>query len=410
MKNPLPVLLFALLACPLAPAQSNTGMTPPAANVGGAGPSAGGDRSGNYHLSFTQTEWTGEQAGSVVSDSALSGDISEQFGSQVHPFSAVYSARFDWADGGQLGENGMLQGLDLTQKWISPRSSLTVSDSINYWDTFTPDQGASSGMLSGPTPGVFSYSTQMLDNSAAASWYRSATQRITLNSSALETTSRFLDGYGYDIDQFDADGGLSWRMNQKSSLGFQSSYRAFTYVGQNLSYRTIYAGGTYSTMIRRTSVSFGAGPLWVVSSSPGNSTTSNSYQTFVDISRTTADRNQYAVEWSHYVGNGSGYMLGAESDMASADFSHAFGPRSSFNVEAQYSNSNALDGNQNIISRGLRGNFSRKLSRHFSAYVSYGATSQSLSGAFANPNLVNSILQYATAGVSYTNSLANLFH
>jgi hypothetical protein len=99
--------------------------------------------------------------------------------------------------------------------------------------------------------------------------------------------------------------------------------------------------------------------------------------------------------------NGGGYLLGAESDAVSANYTREFGKKLTIGFTGDYRHISGL--RNNGVTNGKFGSAqaTRRFGRHFTAFANYTAIDQSSSSALP-ANTLSTLLQVTGFGISYS--------
>jgi len=166
-------------------------------------------------------------------------------------------------------------------------------------------------------------------------------------------------------------------------------------------------------------VSVSAGPQWISSS---NSTLIPSSLGAAASASLSYQRGltSASVSYSHGVNGGSGVLPGAISDSINGSVGHTYGHNWVASLNAAYSRSSGLtqvfNGTSlvpvNEVFDTVFGGaqLTRRISAHFSGYVSYEAQNQTQNNAFAVPNALNGTSQTFAIGVTFTPRSTHLGH
>ena len=143
-------------------------------------------------------------------------------------------------------------------------------------------------------------------------------RRSTLSFAGAYGLLHFLTS-GY-IDSQNEDGrvGYGYRIDRKNSLGFLYDYDHFTYSGGGGTVTSNVVQATYGRLLAaRTAFQISGGPQFVTSTSGPSTLSWSAYASVThQIRRTTL-----SAAYSHGITNGSGVLLGAETDTATASIS-----------------------------------------------------------------------------------------
>jgi hypothetical protein len=147
-----------------------------------------------------------------------------------------------------------------------------------------------------------------------------------------------------------------------------------------------------------TSASFG--PQWISSSNSAVEPSS----TGISVSASASDVLKFgtaSLNYSHGTTNGSGYMLGAESDVLNGNFSREFGRNLNVGLTGSYMRTAGLVSSGAFNSKYGGVQASRPLGRYCSIFASYTAIDQS-SPLQNSANVLNGLNQVIAFGIGYS--------
>jgi hypothetical protein len=211
--------------------------------------------------------------------------------------------------------------------------------------------------------------------------------------------------------------GLNRRLDARSSVSLNAVYSTFTYSSTisplnapdvetralNLSYQRL--------LSRTLSVSLSAGPQWVSSS---NSTLIPSNLNVAGTAGLTYSRGltNASVTYSRGVNGGSGVLPGALSDNVSASLAHTYGRNWVASLNAAYAHTAGLTqlttgtpgAPTNAVFDTVFGGaqVTRRISMHFSGYLSYEAQNQSYNFSVPAQNALNGTSQTFGIGITFS--------
>jgi len=252
----------------------------------------------------------------------------------------------------------------------------------------------------------------------------------------------YIDNDGQNMDTYMASAGVTRRLSARNSFSGQYSFSRFNYVGSfqvaNTAPISYSQANTVQFSLSRqwnahlvTSAS--AGPQWISSSNSAIMPTSTNVAANASVSETFR-YGTASLMYSHGTTGGSGYMLGAESDVFMANFgrSFSFGKNLTVNVNGSYMRTISLTAAEfeyacsinnvtyiclvplnykPVTDAGYGGvQATRKLGRYFSANASYMAIDQSSSLQTSAPNtplssnatILNGLNQVISFGIGYS--------
>jgi hypothetical protein len=424
------------------------------------GPASPGGRPGlpvngtlHYDLRYAETtQFGGGQDGQQMS--IISGDASYANISKRLPFSMQYGGGYGWAWSGPPSAGNVFQHLSLSQGVVGRSWNLTASDNVTY-SFQTPTIGFSgvpgtgepigvSGATSTSDQTVLALNTRTLANSTTVGFGQRLNNAMSLNLSAAFGQMYFIDGNGENTNTLSANAGITRRLNARNTASAQYSFSRFNY-GTNTSIvpstEQISFSQVNSAQIsfsrqwnRHFTTSASAGPQWISSSNSAivpSSTRFSANALAIDTFRF----GTASLMYSRGTTGGSGYTLGAESDVVMANFgrSFSFGKNLTVGVTGSYSRTSSLIAaefefactNDNVTyyiclvplnykpvtDAGYGGaQATRKLGRNFNVFASYSAIDQSTNMQISVPNtplssnatILNGLNQVISFGIGYS--------
>lgn len=428
-----PVLL--LLAYMSAAAKSASGQAMPSASpapavqassaaptVGFRFPTVGGSL--NYAITASESITKGFfQNSGTDAYTNIGGNLAYVSKSERHPFSAIYSGGYLISTTPQ--PSAFYQSLSFSQVLSTKRWNIVASDSVNYLPQ-GPTLGLSGvaglGDLNTPPPqsigssgiGILTDYGPQVSNNFSLSVSRQLTAHVSAQGSGAISTLRFVGDnsqVGLNSTGYTGSGGLSYRLDARSSLNGNYSYTHFSYGGSAFSFDTQSGSLGYGrTLNRSLSVNLYAGPQYSVSTQAGLK--------YSNVGVTAGAALSYALRlatlnltYYHGITNGSGVLAGAVSDGLSFSASRQFARVWSTSASASYSHQTSLPGlnpstfASNAIAAG--GQVNRRITRTLSGFASYNVVKQSASGPVP-VNAFSGTYQVVGAGVTYSPSSIRL--
>lgn len=403
MKRIFTVAAFSLgltlqAAAQVQPAATGPGLPIPAGNL-------------DYSIRFAHTMEFSENQGNWQS-SALSGDVNYSNGNQRHPFSLGYGGGYSWSISGPSYGSGLFQHLLISQGLSGHRWSANITDNVSY-SPQAPTFGFSGipGIgepIAGqdPIPAAYDQSiltlkTNVVNNTATGAVTRNLSSSAILNLGGNYSILRFPDGNGFDTDTKAANGGLQWRMDARNSLTSDYQYSQFTYGNSDFSFQS--QSGLFGFMrqwTRRITSNVSVGPAWTSSSRSSTVPTS----TIVGSNALVAYRSEFSsvsLAYSRGVNGGAGYLIGAQVDTASANYSRTFDKQLTVGVLGSYSRTAGLINNG--ITTGKYGGVqaTRRLGKYLTVFANYSALAQSSSSPLPS-NTLGQLVQIVGFGFGYS--------
>jgi hypothetical protein len=405
-----------------------------------------------YDLRYAETtQFGGGRDGQQMS--IVSGDASYANVSKRLPFSMQYGGGygFDWA--GSPSAGNVFQHLSLSQGMVGRKWNLTASDNVSY-SFQTPTIGFSgvpgtgepiggSGTITTPDQTVLALNTRTIDNMTTVGFGQRLNYAMSLNLGVTFGQMDFIDGNGENMNTLSANAGITRRLNARNSTSAQYSFSRFNY-GANIS------GAPSTTQIsfsqansaqisfsrqwnRQITTSASAGPQWISSSNSAVVPSSTRFSANASASDTFRFGTA-SLTYSHGTTGGSGYTLGAESDVFMANFgrSFSFGKNLTLSMNGSYMRTASLIAAEfgfacsinnaayiclvplnykPVTNAGFGGiQATRKLGRYFNAFAGYTAIDQSSTMQASVPNtplgsnatILNGLNQVISFGIGYS--------
>jgi hypothetical protein len=411
MKATLTLLAFLFTVCAAADAQVVPEATGPALPV----PS-----NLRYDLRYSETAaFGGYQDGQQRI--YVSGDASYANGSERLPLSMQYAGGYFWTFAGPPEAGSVFQRLSLTQGIVGRSWNLTASDNVGY--TFeTPTTGFSgvpgsgepiggSGSTTPPDQTVLALNIRTLDNFTNLTAVHRLDYATSLNLGGSAGQLNFVDGNGLNTNTLMADAEMTRRLDARNSIAGRYVFSRFDYSGAGSASSANAAQLSFNQLNtvlfrfdrkwnRHIQSTASAGPEWVSSSNSAVVPSS----TRITASASVSDSFRVgtaSLSYSHGVQGGSGYVLGAEEDNASANFSRKLGRKASVGVMGSYMRTAGLNGNGVIDGKYAGAQASRTLGRDFNVFANYTAMAQSSSSTLST-NALSGLTQVIGFGIGYS--------
>ncbi|HEX3969444.1 MAG TPA: hypothetical protein VHW70_15855 [Edaphobacter sp.] len=384
----------------------------------------------HYALSAAEIAQLGYYGSGVTTYSTtLSGDVSYTAKSVNFPTNLILSGGVILANQQAQSTTGYVsaaisQGL-VTRSWV-----FNISDSFSFLPQ-SPTTGLSGipgvgdlgatpvqGPVAGPAGGILSTAGNRIANSLSGSAERQLARSTSISGAGSWTKLHFLDSdSSFDNTQITGTVALNRRLDARSSVSLNAVYSTFSFgagatVNSEPDIETRGINLSYQRVLSRTlSMSVSAGPQWISSS---NSTLIPSSINAAASAGLSYQRGftSASVGYAHGVNGGSGVLPGAISDSVSASLGHTFGRIWVASLNAAYSRSTGLtqifDGtsivpiNEQFDTVFGGAQLTRRISTHFSGYVSYEAQNQTQNNNLSLPNALNGTSQTFAVGITYT--------
>jgi hypothetical protein len=417
MKPSFAVMAILLLTvCAAGRAQS----APATPSLASTGESSGLPVSGTlrYDLRYAETaEFGGGQDGQQMS--YVTGDASYANTGKRFPFSMQYGGGYGRAWAGPPSVGNVYQHLSLSQGMVGRAWNLMASDNVSYsFQTPTtgfsgvPGIGEPIGGTGTPTPPdqtILTVNTRSIDNMTMLGFGHRLDSATTLNLSGASGQMLYIDNDGQNMDTYMASAGVTRRLSARNSASAQYSFSRFNYASSiqvaNTAPISYSQANTVQFSLSRqwnphlvTSAS--VGPQWISSSNSAMVPTS----TNVSANASASETFRYGTAsllYSHGTTGGSGYMLGAESDIVMANFGRSIGKNLNVGVTGSYMRTAGLNNSGATSGEYGGAQATRMLGRYFSVYANYTAADQS-SSLLNAPNVLNTLWQTIGFGIGYS--------
>jgi hypothetical protein len=248
--------------------------------------------------------------------------------------------------------------------------------------------------------------TRTVNNMVSGEFKHSLNYATALSVGGNSELLRYPDGNGLDTDAQTANALLTWRLNARNSLSGQYLFSDYSYPGSNLA-QAISSFVTNSALFgyqrewnRRITTNASIGPEWIESSNSAVVPSS----TRISGSAKVDDQFRFGsagLSYSHAASGGGGFLLGAEVDSVSADFSREFQRKLTIGLTGGYRRTSSLGNEGEINAKFGAAMATMRLSQHFTAFASYTGTDQSSSFTLPS-NALNQLLQVISFGIGYS--------
>lgn len=416
MKMIFKFLAFLLAVCAAAHAQVAPAATEGAAYL-------------TYSLRYAQTvEFFGHGYGTQQMG-IVSGDVGYANGNGRYPTMLTAGSGYRWPISGHVETAGYFENLLFSQGMIGRRWNLRVSDNTSYSHE-TPTTGFSGVPGSGepigepnPAPSqtsILTLNTSVVENTLNGEYGHVLNYATRLNVGGSSSLVRYPNGDGQGIDMRTGNGGLTRRLDARSSLAADYIYSQFSYPNCTTSSTFMFCNVTFETdsaLLRfsrtvspKITTSVSAGPQWISSS---DSTVLPS-STRISVHAQIGYRYKFdsaGLSYSHGSNGGSGYQLGAEIDSIDANYSRRIGRYTTIGAVGEYIRTTGLALNESGVTSAKYGGVqaTRRLGRYFSTFANYTAIDQSSSAALPT-NTLNQFYQVIGFGIGYTPRRKSLTH
>lgn len=364
-----------------------------------------------YSIRYAQTVQFGGTLGDWQT-SVLSGSLNFATPNQRHPLSLDYGGGYNWASFGPGYGVGSFQHLSLSQAINWRTWNVSASDDVSYTPeaptfgfTGIPGVGepiSSPGIAApGSTLSILTLNTHVVNNTTSGEITHNLNYALILNLGGSYNLFRFPDGNGTSTNTASANGGLSWRLNARNSLvsnyGFsQFSFPDFAFSFQN---QSAYFG-MKRLWSRKISTNLSVGPQWTSSSSPATVPSSTGVTARARVTYHFGASNAY-LTYYRGINGGSGYLIGAQTNNASAGYSRQFGQWLNVGFTASYYRTAGLRGRGVTTARYGGAEVTRRLGRYLTMFANYSAITQT-SSALLPSNALGQFMQVFGFGFGYS--------
>jgi len=402
MKTTLKLLAFLFTVGAAAHAQVEPAATGP------GGPPVSGNL--KYSFRYSQTAEFGSSLGDWQT-SNVSASVDYANSKERLPFSLDYGGGYTWTITGPSYATGLFQHLFLSQGVVWRKWNLTASDDVSYRPQ-APTTGFS-GIAgigepiggSGPSPpssqSILTLNTHVVNNVVNGELEHNLNYATTLSAGGSSELLRYPDNNGLAMNSQMANAGLTQRLNARNSLTGKYMFSQFSYPDYGFSFMTNSAlFGFTRNWTRKVTTDVSVGPQWTGSS---ESTVVPS-ATNVAVNAAVDYHFQFVsagLAYNRGVNGGSGYLLGAESDAVSANFSREFGRNMNIGLMGSYRRTTGLVNNGVINGKFGGVQATRRLGRYLTLFANYTAMDQSSSAALP-VNALSELLQVIGFGIGYS--------
>lgn len=394
----------------------------------------------HYALSASEIVQYGYYGPGDVSHSTdLSGDIAYTSKSTVRPFGLLFAGGVILANQSGQGTSSFWN-LSASQGYITRHWAFNISDSFSFLPQ-SPTTGLSGiagvgdlgfpveSPTTGPAGGILTTSGDRIGNTLTGSVERQIASNTSVSGSGSWSILHYLDDnaeQGLDNTQITGIVSLNQRLDARSSASLSAVYSDYYFTGPESgpdepNFTTRGINLSYSRVLSRSfSANISAGPQWV--SSSNGLLIPSAINVAVSAGLSYGYRSTHAsVSYSRGVNNGSGVLPGALSDGVSGTVAHTWGRNWLASLSAAYTHTagltQALNGDSLVSTNEVfdtvygGGQLTRRISTHFSGYVSYTAQNQSNNNAnlLITPfNVLNGTSQTFGVGITFSPRSTNL--
>lgn len=406
MKTAIQLVAFLLIALTAVWAQVQ-----PAATEGGL---ITLPRNLDYSLYYSQTAQFGGGLGDWQT-STLSGSLDYLNGNTRYPLHLEYGGGYNWIIAGPNYGAGLFQRLFMSQGMVWHTWNASLSNNVSYTPEtptfgFTGIPGVGEP-IAGPTTAppalnqsILTLNTDVVENTTTGQVTHNLNYAAILNFGGSYDIFRFPNGDGYNTNTTTANGGVTWRLDARNSLLSNYIYSQFTFPDLNFSFQTQAAFFGYMRVwSRKITTSISAGPQWTSSSNSTAIPSSTGLAANASLAYKSG-ANYVGLSYERGINAGSGYLIGGETDIASANYTRQFGRDLNIGAFGSYMRTASLPGQQGFGSFTAEyggGQITRKIGRDLSVFLNYSAITQSAGSSFPGSPL-NQMFQVVGFGIGYT--------
>jgi hypothetical protein len=367
----------------------------------------------------------------------FSGNAAYTAKSEARPFNMIFAGGVSL--GNQSGQGTTsFWNVEASQGYATRHWIFNISDAFSFLPQ-SPTTGLSGipgvgdlgaipvqGPAEGPAGGVLSNAGNRISNVLTGSVERQIDHATSISGSGSWSVLHFLDesanSEGFDNTQISGTVALNRRLDGRSSVSLNAVYSTINYSGTGTGatgtgfvqpdIETRGINVSYQRLLSRSfSVSVSAGPQWVSSSNSSLVPSSLNAAATASLSYSRGLTNA-SVNYSHGVNAGSGVLAGGTADTTYGSLSHSYGRNWVASLTASYSHTAGLTQlatgipsapiNQiyDTVFGGVQ--VTRRISTHFSGYVSYGAQNQSNNFFIPGQNAINGTSQTFGVGITFS--------
>jgi hypothetical protein len=410
----------------LAPAQDVPAAAPSTPTFGFTLPSVEGTMT--YSLSASQSFMTGYGNG-IDYSTVFSGSLGYLSSSPNKPFSLVYSGGYIYSSNPGYPGSSTFQNLSASQVVTTKNWNFVLDDAVSYLPE-SPTTGLSGIPGVGdigvepvqigdqPTQSIFTNYATRVSNGLSGGATRRFNASLSMNASASWQILHFSNNEGIDSSTETGSAGPTYRIDARSSASASVVY-AYTndsYLGTSYPFESEGVNLQYQRQISRFfNVNLTAGPQ----RTSGSGTTAALIPSQITVVGSaslgyTRRDTSASVSFARATNSGSGVLYGALSDTVVGSARKQFSRNWQGALTASYSKSTSLAQiagfEQNYQSTYGGAQLSRRLSRSFSAYVSYTAVTQTENNPGGAASVFSGLSQVFAVGVTYSPGAQHLGH
>ena len=370
-----------------------------------------------YALRYSQSVESGESLGTWQT-STMSGSLDYSNQSERLPFNMIYGGGYNWIISGPDYNAGLFQHLLISQAIAGRRWSVSVSDNVSYTPEaptfgFTGIPGVGEPIAgqnpaaSSPDQSILTLSTNVLDNAASAEAMHNLSPATVLSAGGSYNILRFPDGNGINTNDVAVNGGLNWRLDARDSFFGNYVFSEFAYPDYHFSFQTNSGlAGFKRVWSRKITTNISVGPEWTSSSN----TIAVPSSLGVTANAALSYKFGYSsagLNYSRGINGGAGYLIGAETDSASASYSRQFGRELVVGATGSYMRTAALANRGSTAAKYGGAEATWQLGKHWTVFGNYTAMTQSTSASLPG-NALGQLIQTFSFGIGLSSPQINL--
>jgi hypothetical protein len=376
----------------------------------------------SYSLRYSQAVYLygsnvtseGNQGASIAS-----GSINYQHAGGRHPFTADYTAGYEWSDfGADLG-TGIFQRAFITQEFIAGRWKVSLDDGFGdipeaptIGFSGVPGTGEPTGGTGAPTASsVLTINTREINNLADGKLGYQLSRATTFEIGGGSEILNFPDGGGLNSTGELANVGMSHQLNSRNSVTGDFDYSHFSYGASPYSENI---AGSFNSL----SLPFGFRHVWsprfTTTASVGPQWLTGSASVLVPTTTGVAaaatavyllKAESFTAIYERGTSGGSGYLPGAVIDTVSGYFTRFLGRATTFEINGSYIRYSSLlngVGDSNARYGGVQ--VTRRLGRDLNFFGDYNVIDQASNFTSSAPqgNLLNSLYSVISFGIGFS--------
>ena len=397
MRFCLKLAMIGIAACPAVVAQVAPSATTGIAEL-------------RYTLRYAQLAQFGGNLGDWQTFSP-SGELAYSNGAHGHPLVLDYGGGYVGTEGGIGYSTGAFHHLEISQNFVLPKWNFLVSDDTSYHPQ-APTMGFSgiagigdttgtSGTTTSPGQSILTLSTHVLESTAIGNLHHVLNPLITLNLQASDDLLRYPGGNGLDTNAQTAGGGGSLRIDARESITANYLFYRFSYPDSGISFKAnSVLLGIQRSWNRRLNTSASGGPVWIGSSVNNAVPTSVQFSAQAAVNYHSRSASM-GLAYNRGASEGSGYLVGAETDTVSGNYSRQIGRKLTAGITGGYNHTSGLETQSVIESTFASAQVSRPIGRYLSTFASYSTLDQWSTSSLPT-NLLAQVVQIASFGITYS--------